>query len=591
MDARLAPAMLAALACACSAPAERPASCGTVTETLSWTAIGLPPPSILFVVGASDSMREERAALAEAIPSMIHALSSGDLDGDGAADFEPVSSFRVGVVTTDMGTGGHAWPTCERSDFGDDGVLRTQGNTELEGCAATYPNILDFRVGGLDEASFARDVACVAMGAGSGCTMSQPLEAALKALSPRAPQGWAHESYVPPGEPGAPEGLEAPFFRRSYPHGDGINDGFSHPDGMLAIVVLTDEDDCSVRDPALFDPEGPYASTDPDLRCASHPEALHSLERYVNGFMQLRWIPGRILFAPLAGVPVDLASGAGAPVDWERLTSPDCEGTRDPRLCELAPACEAPGRGAAIAPLRLLGVARELEARGALVTIGSVCEPSYERALGEVAAAIGAFRDPFCVGRPWPLEPDGRAACELRVFVPEHTGCDAEGYEVVLDEAGAEVREGSLRLCRLNQLVPASRALGAAPPRGVGWYYDDFTADQARFCGGPQVAFVGVQISEPIHFVCRVPVEDAVRGHGAPCDPLRAGACVDPITGAETLSCDPVLEACGLPCAGDDDCRDLENWVCDTRPLGELDPAHFAGDERPRGVCVDPRCG
>ncbi|MCZ7678023.1 MAG: hypothetical protein M5U28_04290 [Sandaracinaceae bacterium] len=119
---------------------------------------------------------------------MIRVLTSGDFNEDGdlddPEDFRGVRDLHVGVITTDMGTGGFSVPTCSRSDFGDDGILRTQGRTDL-GCAATYPSILTFTTdGGVSPEEFARDVACVSTLGTSGCGFEQPLEAILKALSP-----------------------------------------------------------------------------------------------------------------------------------------------------------------------------------------------------------------------------------------------------------------------------------------------------------------------------------------------------------------------------------------------------------------------
>ncbi|HEY8431939.1 MAG TPA: hypothetical protein VIL20_26360 [Sandaracinaceae bacterium] len=69
-----------------------------------------------------------------------------------------------------------------------------------------------------------------------------------KALTPTAPQPWTHPDYVPVGDPSAPPGLERPFFRGSSPHGDRANAGFVRARSVLAIVTLTDDDDCSAHD-------------------------------------------------------------------------------------------------------------------------------------------------------------------------------------------------------------------------------------------------------------------------------------------------------------------------------------------------------
>ncbi|MEZ4337727.1 MAG: hypothetical protein R3B82_13995, partial [Sandaracinaceae bacterium] len=58
------------------------------------------------------------------------------------------------------------------------------------------------------------------------------------------------------------------------------------------------------------------------------------------------------------------------------------------------------------------------------------------------------------------------------------------------------------------------------------------------------------------------------------------------------LSCDPVTRACGLRCGSDADCRTggLVGFVCDDRPLGEVDPEHYAGNGGTYGFCTNPTC-
>jgi hypothetical protein len=120
-------------------------------------------------------MEEEQAALIAELPSLIQTLTTGDFDGsDGLPiggdpnDFEAVEDLHVGVVTSDMGTGGFVVPSCARSDFGDDGLLRTQGN-RAAGCMASYPGFFGFRSGD-DPDAFANEVACVAVTGAGGCS-------------------------------------------------------------------------------------------------------------------------------------------------------------------------------------------------------------------------------------------------------------------------------------------------------------------------------------------------------------------------------------------------------------------------------------
>ena len=80
---------------------------------------------LLFMVDNSNSMAEEQASLSEQFPNLVRTLASGELTVTNAMGettvetFPPVKSLRVGVVSSDMGTGGFTVPTCLEPGFGD----------------------------------------------------------------------------------------------------------------------------------------------------------------------------------------------------------------------------------------------------------------------------------------------------------------------------------------------------------------------------------------------------------------------------------------------------------------------------------------
>lgn len=575
---------------------------------------------LLFMIDNSGSMSHEQESLAVELPNMIRVLTSGDLNHDGdnddPGDFRGVRDLHVGVITSDMGTGGHTVATCARSDFGDDGILRTQGNT-ADGCDATYPSILTYASdGGVSPEDFARDVACVSTLGTGGCGFEQQLEAILKALSPTQARPWTHADYVAPGTPGAPGGLDREFYRGSAPHGDRENDGFLREDSVLAIIPLTDEEDCSAQDPELFNAASPTYTGDLNLRCFNYGgTALHPISRYVEGFLQLRAREQLLVFAPIVGIPVDLAPQPGQVCDWGLLAAPDCE-ERDPRLCEridpttntsLVPSCDVPGRGQAFPPLRIVRVAERLHARGAGVTVQSICQSSFQNALGEIIRLIGDALPSSCFPRPLNVEADGSVPCDVVVVMPSDRGCDVEGYTPKLDESGQPMLEDGRHVCSVTQLVPESRALGTEPPLGSGWYYDTFTSDGQTDCGTGEfqrIAFTGAQPPSGaiVRLECFLPVSGSTGdiGIGTFCDPDPAAtpeenACSRAVVpaGDAPLACDPVQRLCGVRCEGDSDCRGagLTGFVCDRRPLDEVDPDHFGGDVSPYGFCVNPTCG
>lgn len=325
---------------------------------------------LLFVVDNSNSMAEEQASLAAQLPTFIDVLANPpDLDGDGAGDYPPIEDVQVGVVTTDMGTGGFRVPTCTEPNFGDDGILQTEGNTSIVGCPATLPPFLSYRFGD-DPEEFANEMSCLLVAGTGGCGFEQQLEAGLKAATPST-------SLIP-------------FAMGTTGHADGANRGFVRPDSMLGVIFVTDEEDCSAIDPELYNPSSSIYSGDLNLRCFSFPGAVHPLERYIDGFRALRADrPDLFTLAVIAGVPEDVASAGLTTLEqFDRVLA-------DPRMAEeidpdaptrLRPSCNIPGRGFSFPPRRLVGLARAFEGQS---VVTSICQSDWTEPIQTIGRTIG----------------------------------------------------------------------------------------------------------------------------------------------------------------------------------------------------------
>lgn len=354
---------------------------------------------LLLMIDNSASMAEEHASFARELPRLVQVLSSGDLDDDGNVDFVPVRSLHAAVISSDMGVGGHPLPSCAGgtlgADYGDDGILLTRGRTGVEGCLATYPAIFHFeRDAGVDPLRFTDELACVANVGTSGCGMEQQLDSVLKAVSPALPGDGTIAGYEPPS-----------FVDSTRGHADGANAGFVRPHSVLAIVMLTDEEDCSAANPGLFDLSDPaFADADLSLRCFAFPEALHPIERYVAGsdgragLLGLRQDPELLVFGLVAGIPTDAVPVAGAAIDYDAiLAHPDMIERMDPSIpTRLLPSCSAPGRGLALPPRRMVQVAQGLESGGAHVALGSICQESYGDFTASLVDAIARLGPVAC---------------------------------------------------------------------------------------------------------------------------------------------------------------------------------------------------
>ncbi len=329
------------------------------------------PVDVLFVIDDSASMAEEQASLGAQLPAFVRELMDPpDLDMDGERDWLPVPDLHLGVVTTDMGTGGFAVPTCSEPELGDDGVLRTAGNTSIPGCMATYPPFLTARPGS-DPSVVAGDLRCVAQADAVGCGFEQPLEAMLKALTPST----------------AP----ITFQLGTRGQGDRANAGFVRDDSLLAIVHLTDEEDCSAADPELFNPSSGVYTGNLNLRCFQNPEAVHPVDRYVEGLLRLRaGRPDLIVHAAITGVPTDLVDDPTS-LDYDAILADERMQERvDPaEPTNLVPSCSVPGFGSALPARRMVGVARDLERAGAHATVQSICQADFGPAVAAITARIG----------------------------------------------------------------------------------------------------------------------------------------------------------------------------------------------------------
>ncbi len=317
---------------------------------------------VLLGVDNSNSMTEEQALLAAQIPRIARVFATGDVDGDGVQDVPALHSVRIGTVSSDMGTGGYAVPTCDDAAVGDDGVLQSTGRTDLAGCAPSYAQFAELASPDpADVDAFVSQVSCTAQLGIGGCGFEQQLESVLKAVTPST--------------------SAVRFVDGTTGHADGANAGFLRDDSILAVVLMTDENDCSAANPAIIDPASPtYGAVDLNLRCHQFPEALHPVERYVDALQAARPDPRDVLFALIAGVPTDL-SGADADVI---LADPRMTETIDTELpSRLRPSCVTEN-GIAMPPRRLVEVAEGIPGS----TVQSICLSDFAPAVDAILRRV-----------------------------------------------------------------------------------------------------------------------------------------------------------------------------------------------------------
>ncbi|MDH3625753.1 MAG: hypothetical protein OES69_10475 [Myxococcales bacterium] len=570
---------------------------------------------VLFIIDDSPSMLEEQSKLALQVPRLVNLLLTGGIDvnmSTPVGEFPAVESLHVGIVTPDLGhstepphgftPGVHFTPTslCERNNGnGKAGFMQVAGliddddnpSTPRVMCDAQTPPADTFYLDRPTGASmsfdvqFVDDVECVTgqpadfISVGGGCGFEQQLEAIL-----------AQDR-------------------------NGANAGFSRQDALLAVILITDEDDCSTTDPRIFDTvpnpgnefQGPFTTNDEvqfNLRCYEHgtkegrpSDPLQSIERYVQGIAALKDDPSQVVFAAITGIPEDPDLDGPFPTDVDRydaiLAHPGMEEIPDPASADtqtqqLRPACGAGSADGAAAPgRRVVEVAKGLaEANNGVGTVvESICASDYAPALNAIVERIADALRRLCLPRPLNRNSEDLVGCEVREVQPEGATCaDAAGREpeAVANEDGREV-------CRVIQL-PSNPATGV--PAGLGWFYDDFTQDTMDACffndDKQRVRFT--EDAEPesgtrIRFEClqTAPPQDV--DVGWPCaidaDCERSAESLDEQYDRDNLSlvCDELdTNTCQLFCTGNAECP------------GGFSCFDADGDGPAESYCVNPTC-
>ncbi|HEY3355080.1 MAG TPA: hypothetical protein VGQ83_17635 [Polyangia bacterium] len=217
-------AVLLALGCGKEVPVggSPPVSSTNPTQTFPDSGNKL---DLLFVIDNSASMDPKQETLRKYFPHFMEPLN-GLVNG---------TDLHIGIVTSDLG-GGQFTPASCATLGGDQGAL--QNTPKGETCAGAHLNdpnerFLAYRADNDGVATnFTGTIgdafACYAAVGESGCGFEQQLASAQAALAGCTVAG----------------GCAQP-----------ANEGFLRPDAFLAVIIITDEDDCSApADTTLFSP-------------------------------------------------------------------------------------------------------------------------------------------------------------------------------------------------------------------------------------------------------------------------------------------------------------------------------------------------
>jgi hypothetical protein len=311
---------------------------------------------VLFVIDNSASTMDKQTVFASNFPTLAQAL---DTFPGGRPD------LHIAVVSSTVDIGVVGISGCPHPALADDGRFITQARIAT-GCSAPTDNYIvdvsDHNGGRITNYSqpLPQTFSCMAQLGGTGCGFEAQLEAMKRAL-----------------DGGHPE-----------------NAGFLRPDADLAVIFLTDEDDCSVRDPSLFSLPGlpptdyrcqPLYAYDCDHAIGMTPDSFHGCTPHVGGYLQdvssyvqfLHSIKDRsqTFIGMIAGDPTpDITTGQLAmPFEQQIALMPSCSATINGNY-----AIGRPG-------LRLAELTHAYGDHGMFET---VCQPDYSGVLADAGRTL-----------------------------------------------------------------------------------------------------------------------------------------------------------------------------------------------------------
>ncbi|MBA3539243.1 MAG: VWA domain-containing protein [Deltaproteobacteria bacterium] len=359
---------------------------GGLQEVASLKAIPNRDLDILFVIDDSPSMTDKQASLAANFPRMMDALAQ--LDGG-------LPNLHIGVVTSDMGTnGGPAIGAGQGActGVGKDGAL--QASSAFTG---TWISDVDDGAGGRTRnydpavAELPAVFTQLALVGDAGCGFEQPLAAMRRALINPA------------------------------------NAGFVRPEANLAIVILTDEDDCSALGSTLFGPDSEALGPLQSFRCFEHgvvcdPDAprevgikqgcvpradslfVEDVQPFVDAVLATKGDPRKVLVGAIVGDPgvvaVELRTPSGTP-QISLAHSCTFEGPSGPQVADPA--------------VRLAAFLDAFTGRSTLTTI---CSADLSAPLGTIGQSAKALVGDPCIDTAQltdslPELPGVQPACEV----------------------------------------------------------------------------------------------------------------------------------------------------------------------------------
>jgi len=479
--------------------------CPVPTELSETSAMvgGFTGVDLLVVVDNSRSMQEEQNILATAFFPLVNALVNPLPDWS----YAPADDVRVAVVSSDMGLqwGGHpyngdvALDGCDSK--GDNGAFQTYGSGKTidiqhdvipcDATAAQCPTGWSCSATGPGEVGRCQapggdgaDQPCPGMaslwaetplGTGDDAPANPELAFQVACLSALGTNGCGFEQQLQ----AAAVALHAPSQQE-----------FVREDALLSVLIVSDEEDCSIESEELFDvPEIQDMSTKTvNLACGNHEQYLYDAAGYKKTFEAVKGDrPGAAVFAAIVGVPPGDDGELGA-----------CEGSGDglgdcldhpkmnPGVVEEDGAFYFDAACTRYEGDDLITLARPgrryVQLAGEFADLGytySICREDWSPAMEDIARLIAANLAGTCYPKPLDWDPATRTAkCDVVAEYVDREDCPfeiAEGREALVEHwTDGDSVEHTTVFCPLPRLAAdrdCSAFDGAELADELGWYY------------------------------------------------------------------------------------------------------------------------
>ncbi|MEM9691199.1 MAG: hypothetical protein AAGA56_01520 [Myxococcota bacterium] len=246
-----------------------PRTTTTLVERLTQSAVD--KIDLLLVIDNSRSMADKQAILALAVPDLANQLinpvcinpddgtpaptqPAGPLEECPAGferEFEPILDIHIGVITSSLGSHGSDTCTGERditendrgrliNRSGDGGTVVTYDANNFLAWDPDANNPAKNPPGETDRDNLVDNLTQLVQGAGEvGCGFEATLESWYRFLADPEP----YQSVELDGDQARLVGVDEDLLAQRR--------AFMRPDSLLAIVMLTDENDCSIRDSGI----------------------------------------------------------------------------------------------------------------------------------------------------------------------------------------------------------------------------------------------------------------------------------------------------------------------------------------------------